>query len=73
MAILQFHLENWPGFGMAKHPANKAVYINPARESNIYFAKHFMFADFSCRIFAYSIYNFRSYCSKMVVNNSIRI
>lgn len=40
MAILQFHLENWPGFGMAKHPANKAVYINPARECNIYFAKH---------------------------------
>lgn len=30
-ATLQSHLENWPGLGMATSPANKAVYINPAR------------------------------------------
>lgn len=37
MAILQFHLENWPGFGMTINPANKAVYINPAREPDMNF------------------------------------
>lgn len=31
VAILQFHLESWPGFGMTINPANKAVYINPAK------------------------------------------
>uniref|UniRef100_A0A8D2HHV3 MOK protein kinase n=1 Tax=Urocitellus parryii TaxID=9999 RepID=A0A8D2HHV3_UROPR len=31
VATLQFHLENWPGLGMTISPANKAVYINPAR------------------------------------------
>lgn len=40
MAILQFHLENWPGFGMTINPANKAVYINPAREPDINFIKY---------------------------------
>lgn len=39
MAILQFHLENWPGFGMTINPANKAVYINPAREPDMNFIK----------------------------------
>lgn len=39
MAILQFHLENWPGFGMTINPANKAVYINPAREPVMNFIK----------------------------------
>lgn len=31
VATLQCHLENWPGLGMTISPANKAVYINPAK------------------------------------------
>lgn len=50
VAILQFHLENWPGFGMTINPANKAVYINPAREPDMNFIKFltWTYNEYSC-------------------------